>query len=212
MYFFDLDGTLLDSNGVWTEIDRAFLGRFGVKTVPADYTEYVTHHNLPDSAAYTRTRYGLDLTEEEIMDTWRAMAREAYSKTLELKPDVENFLRRARAAGKRCAVLSASIPAMCHMVLERHGIRDCFEAVFTSEEVGLDKKDPELYREVARRSGLPPGESIFFDDSPVNCAAARAAGWQVYGVADHLFTGREEDFCEACGKENYPFSFRSPLP
>ena len=28
--FFDLDGTLIDSNGVWKEVDRAFLARRGL--------------------------------------------------------------------------------------------------------------------------------------------------------------------------------------
>ena len=42
MYFFDLDGTLLDSNGIWLDIDRDFLARHGISPVPEDYTEYVT--------------------------------------------------------------------------------------------------------------------------------------------------------------------------
>ena len=29
---FDLDGTLLDSMGVWEDIDRAFLGRRGINS------------------------------------------------------------------------------------------------------------------------------------------------------------------------------------
>ena len=41
MYFFDLDGTLLDSNGVWLDIDIEFLGRHGISPVPEDYTDYV---------------------------------------------------------------------------------------------------------------------------------------------------------------------------
>ena len=212
MYFFDLDGTLLDSNGLWSDIDRAFLGRFGVETVPADYTEYVSHHSFQESAAFTRTRYGLDLTDEEIMDSWRAMARQAYAETLELKPDVREFLERARQAGKRCAVLSASFSSMCRMALERHGLLSCFEEIYTTEEVGLEKRNPELYHKVGKLCGLEGKDCIFFEDSPVNCAAAKAAGWQVYGVADPLYTGREEDFHRACGQGHYPFSFRSPLP
>ena len=27
MYLFDLDGTLIDSNGIWAEVDRTFLAR-----------------------------------------------------------------------------------------------------------------------------------------------------------------------------------------
>ena len=212
MYFFDLDGTLLDSNGLWMDIDRDFLGRFGVEPVPEDYTDYVSHHSFPEAAAYTRTRYAIDMTDEEIMDTWRAMARDAYAETLELKPDVRDFLQKAQQAGKRCAILSASIPAMCRMALERHGLLPYFEKIFTTEELGVEKRSPELYRKVENLCGLTAEDCIFFEDSPVNCAAAKEAGWRVYGVADDLYTGREEDFYAACGKGNYPFSFRNPLP
>ena len=212
MYFFDLDGTLLDSNGVWSRIDREFLSRFGVTEVPEDYTDYVSHHSFPESAAYTRTRYHIDMTDEEIMDSWRAMAREAYAQTLELKPGVREFLQRAQAAGKRCAVLSASIPAMCHMALERHGLLPYFEKLITTQELGVEKWEPELYRKVEKLCGVSAEECIFFDDSPVNCAMAKQAGWQVYGVADHLYTGREEEFLAACGAGNYPFSFWNSLP
>ena len=38
-FIFDLDGTLLDSNGVWLDIDVEFLGRFGIGSVPEDYTD-----------------------------------------------------------------------------------------------------------------------------------------------------------------------------
>ena len=70
MYFFDLDGTLLDSNGIWLDIDVDFLGRFGVGPVPEDYTDYVAHHSYPDAAVYTRERFGLKLSPEEIMGIW----------------------------------------------------------------------------------------------------------------------------------------------
>ena len=50
MFFFDLDGTLLDSTSVWTDIDVAFLGSHGISPVPEDYTDYVTHHSAPDAA------------------------------------------------------------------------------------------------------------------------------------------------------------------
>ena len=70
MYFFDLDGTLLDSNGIWLDIDIEFLGRRGISPVPEDYTDYVTHHSAPDAARYTRERFSLPETPEEIMEGW----------------------------------------------------------------------------------------------------------------------------------------------
>ena len=67
MYFFDLDGTLLDSNGVWLEIDIEFLGRHGIHPVPEDYTEFVTHNSFGASAIYTKERFGLSLSTQEIV-------------------------------------------------------------------------------------------------------------------------------------------------
>ena len=92
MYFFDLDGTLLDSNGIWLDIDIEFLGRRGISPVPEDYTDYVTHHSAPDAARYTRERFSLPETPEEIMEGWMSMARSAYAHTLPLKPGVPAFL------------------------------------------------------------------------------------------------------------------------
>ena len=55
-------------------------------------------------------------------------------------------------------------------------------------------------------------ECILFDDSPVYCAAAREAGWQVYGVADPVFADRAEEMARVCGPGRFPFSFTAPLP
>ena len=113
MYFFDLDGTLLDSNGVWLDIDVEFLGRFGIGSVPEDYTGYVTHHGFDGSARYTRDYFRLPLTPEEIISAWREMARSAYAGQLELKPGARGFLERARASGIPCALLTSCIPSLC---------------------------------------------------------------------------------------------------
>ena len=130
MYFFDLDGTLLDSNGIWLDIDRDFLARHGVTTVPEDYTEYVTHHSFPDAAAYTRRRFGLDMPEEDICRAWLDMALEAYSHQLPLKPGAGDYVRPAHERGERCALLSSCMPELCRGL------------ALTREENGLDLTDP----------------------------------------------------------------------
>ena len=49
---FDLDGTLLDSMGMWAELDHRFLGKRGL-TVPDDYVAAVTPMSFRDAAVYT---------------------------------------------------------------------------------------------------------------------------------------------------------------
>ena len=176
MVFFDLDGTLLDSNGIWLDIDIAFLGRHGISPVPEDYTWYVTHHSAPDSARYTRERFGLAETAEEIQGAWLDMAREAYAGQLALKPGVRAFLEQCREHGVPMAVLTSCIPELCRAALAHHGILDWFQGVVYAQETGIGKGEPELYRLAADRWGRAPEKCILFEDSPGYCAAAREAG------------------------------------
>ena len=46
MYLFDMDGTLIDSNGVWKDVDREFLARRGLPYTRA-YYEGVAHTIFP---------------------------------------------------------------------------------------------------------------------------------------------------------------------
>ena len=198
MIFFDLDGTLLDSNGVWLDIDIAFLGRHGVAPVPEDYTRYVTHHSAPDAARYTRERFGLAETAEEIQAAWLDMAREAYARRLELKPGVRALLEQCRREHVPMAVLTSCIPELCRAALERHGILSWFQGVVYTQETGLEKHDPALYRLAAQRWGSTPERCTLFEDSPGYCAAAREAGVFVVGVRDGLYSGREEEIQTLC--------------
>ena len=212
MYFFDLDGTLLDSNGIWLDIDVEFLGRHGIDPVPEDYTDYVTHHTFHDAAEYTKQYFQLSLTPEEIVAAWQEMARQAYARQLKLKPGGRSFLERAAQAGKRCALLTSCMPNLCQAALDCHALFPLLERVFTTVELGLEKSDPALYRQVARLCRVSEEACFLFDDSPVYCAAARQAGWQVCGVPDPVFADRAAEMTALCGANRFPFSFLQPLP
>lgn len=58
------------------------------------------------------------------------------------------------------------------------GVGDFFEHIFLSYEMGVEKPAPEIFRRVVEGIGCRPEEILFFDDSEVNCAAARAEGLQ----------------------------------
>ena len=212
MYFFDLDGTLLDSNGIWLEIDIAFLRRFGIDPVPTEYTDYVTHHTFHDAAVYTRDIFRLSLAPEEIISIWRDMARQAYRQELQLKSGAREFLLRAHRVGIPCALLTSCMPELCQAALEHHRLTSLLSPVLTTAELALEKRDPALYRHVARSLEQSPEHCVLFDDSPVYCQAARQAGWRVFGVADPVFSHRAGELSAICGPQGYPFFFDQPLP
>ncbi len=186
MYFFDLDGTLLDSNGVWAKVDDDFLRRRGFTATP-EYTFTVSHSIFPVAAQYTKEYCNLSESPEEIMAEWRSMAYDAYAHTIPLKPGARALLDKLRSQGERMALLTASLPELCRAAMDRHGLTSCFEGMFFSQEVGLEKRDPAVYPLAAKRFGFSPEDCVLFEDGPHNCAAARAAGFHVVGVYDNFF-------------------------
>ena len=78
MLLFDMDGTLIDSNGVWKNVDREFLARRGIAYTHA-YYEGVAHTILPLAAKFTKEYCRLTESCEEIIAEWMEMARDAYA-------------------------------------------------------------------------------------------------------------------------------------
>ena len=56
---FDLDGTLLDSMGVWDQVDVDFLAKRGFE-VPDDYMQKVAAMQFRQIAEYTIARFNVD--------------------------------------------------------------------------------------------------------------------------------------------------------
>lgn len=189
---FDLDGTLLDSNHVWTRVDEEFLARRG-KTPTKEYLEFVAHAIYPTAAKFTKEYYCLSESEEAIMDAWTDLARDAYQFHAPLKEGAGEYLARCAARGERLALFTAALPELCYLALHRHGLEHFFERVVFAQELGLEKRDPRAFTALTALLGVQPGECVLFDDSPRSCRAAKENGLRVVGVYDSFFaTAREE--------------------
>ena len=62
---FDLDGVLLDSMGIWDDVDRAFFHLHGME-MPSDYVEKLNSMSFSEGAEYTRRIMDYRLTADEI--------------------------------------------------------------------------------------------------------------------------------------------------
>ena len=97
MYLFDLDGTLIDSNGIWAEVDRTFLARRGYPYTK-EYYEGVAHTIFPLAAVFTKEYCHLSESTDEIMAEWMELAKDNYAHVA-LKPHVREYLEKLRAQG-----------------------------------------------------------------------------------------------------------------
>lgn len=191
MLLFDLDGTLIDSNAIWVEVDLAFLSQHGL--APTEEYVYTMGHSIfPLAAQYTKDYYHLDLTPQSIMETWLSMARVAYAQ-VPLKEGAAAYLDQCRGAGERLALVTACVPELCQLALDRHHLSEYFETTIYAQELGMEKRDPQFFALAARQLAAAPEDCVLYDDAPANCAAAQQAGMQVVGVYDSFYAAYQHE-------------------
>ncbi|WP_295762164.1 HAD family phosphatase [uncultured Oscillibacter sp.] len=196
MFLFDMDGVLTDSNGVWKKVDREFLTRRGLRYTHA-YYEGVAHVPLPQAAVFTKAFCQLTESCESIVAEWMELAQGAYAH-VPVKPGVRAYLRQCRSEGRRMAVVTSSVPEHCHMALEALDLEKYFERITFAQELGLEKRRPDVWLAAAKAAGVRPEDCTVFDDSLAACQGARAARMRVVGVYDALFAHDEAEMRDYC--------------
>ena len=196
MLIFDLDGTLIDSNGVWVEVDKIFLARRNAPYTK-EYYDGVAHTILTNCAIFTKEYLNLSESCEEIIAEWMELTEGQYN-DVPLKTGVQAYLDRCREAGHRMVIFTACVPEHCKAAIEHHGLAPYFERIIYAQEMGVDKKSPVIFRKVAEMLQVAPKDCVLFDDSLSACKAAKAAGMTVVGVHDPFFKDSEPDMRELC--------------
>ena len=199
MLLFDMDGTLIDSNGIWKDVDTEFLARRGLPYTQA-YYEGVAHTIFPLAAKFTKEFCHLPESEEEIMAEWMELAGDLYAGSVPEKPGVRAFLERMRARGERMAVVTSAVPVHCRSALTHLGLLPYFERIFFAQELGMEKKTPELWKKVAAELNAAPDACTLFDDSVEAIRGAKAAGMHAVGVADPYFASCAGEMAQTCEK------------
>ena len=199
MKLFDLDGTLIDSNGVWQQVDERFLSARNL-TSTEEYLDAVGHAIFPTAAQFTIDYYHLDETPQQIMDEWMSFAKDAYEHHIPLKPGVLDFLRRELAAGETLSLVTACVPELGHAVLNRHGLTPLFQHLVFAQELGLEKRDPRFFQLVVDYLKVSPADCTLYEDAPKNCTVAKSLGMNVIGILDPLFAGEEQEMLRICNR------------
>ena len=196
MLLFDLDGTLIDSNGLWVDVDTIFLQRRGLEYTK-EYYEGVAHTIFPMAAVFTKEYGNLPESCEEIMAEWMDLAKDAYAH-VPLKPFVREYLTACRDRGERMAIVTSCVPEHCRTALTHHALTEFFEEFIFAHDLNMDKSDPALFLKTAEILGVQPEECTLYDDSVKSCRSARAAGMRVVGVYDPYFADTASQMPDAC--------------
>ena len=199
MQIFDMDGTLIDSNGIWKDVDTAFLAKRGL-SYTKEFYEGVAHTIFPLAAKFTKEFCHLPESEEAIMAEWMDMAGDLYGTSVPVKPGVRAYLDKLRAAGERLIVVTSAVPVHCRTALTHLGLMPYFERIIFAHDLQLEKKDPQLWRLTAELMGVAPEDCTLYDDSVEACRGAKAAGMHAVGVYDPYFAGTEPEMQTVCDR------------
>ena len=207
-FIFDLDGTLIDSNGVWENIDRKIMDKNHIRISDRELHQAaaMTYEEVLEFMASKGLRYSLD----QLMSECNALAETEYRYNIFLKDGAEEALRLIKARGGKIALATASPRRLYEPVLRRNCVYGMFDAFITTDEAGADKDHPDIYLKAAEMIGVPPWECAVFEDVLKGIVSAGNAGMVTAAVYDEFSS---EDFVTMKQiADVFLMSFRDVLP
>ncbi len=200
---FDLDGTLIDSVGMWNDVDAALIRALcrderkdvgdvqkrrddALKRFAFDADPYNSY------CAYLKELYGWNLTAEEIREKRYRVSLEMLER-VDYKPGADVAVRKLYGKGFLLAIASTTRRVNMEVyrtrnanIMRKAAIDRYFKAVFTCEDVDERKPSPEVYIAAASALGVKTAECLAFEDSLVGVQSAKNAGIETIAVYDRF--------------------------
>lgn len=178
---FDMDGVVVDSNGVHRNAWIEFNARHGIATTETMLGRMYGKRN----DEIVRDFFGPHLTSDEIFAhgaAKEALYREMIAPGVKeaLVPGIREFLEAHRHLP--IALATNAEGANAELVLDATGLRHFFRFLIDGHQVQHAKPHPEIYLLAAKLLAIDPSECVVFEDSYAGVAAGLAAGMQVIGI------------------------------
>lgn len=179
---FDLDGTLIESTGIWAEVDTKFFHKRHME-LPKTYAQDIAHVGLKEAARITKVKYLPNENEENIIQEWFGYTKQAYDEEIMLKPHAKEVLDFFKNNGVHIALATVNHRDLYLKCLQRLGIFDYFEFMIDVDGAPDGKSTTEIYDIVKDHFNVDKSEVIIFEDalSPIRVASEK---YLVIGVYD----------------------------
>lgn len=198
---FDMDGTLIDSVGIWNEVDCKLIAQIGqtqmqgeevqagrdavlrkFSTEPNPYLKY---------CGYLKEKYACSLAAEEILHQRYQIADDYLKNEIDYKKDVEKVLRKLRDCGLKLIIATTTQKANMDIyrtknrnIMGKAPLNEFFSIIYTREDVKEIKPNPEIYCKILKELDVTPEDCIIFEDSLIGIEAANNAGIEVAAIYD----------------------------
>ncbi|OWM77529.1 bifunctional riboflavin kinase/FMN phosphatase-like [Punica granatum] len=192
----DLDGTLLNTDGIVSEILKVFLVKFG-KQWDGREADKILGKTPFEAAAAIVEDYGLPCATEEFISEITPMFSDQWHNIKPL-PGASRLINHLKGHGIPMALASNSPRASIESKISyQQGWKESFSAIIGGDEVRAGKPSPEIFLEAANRLKLEPSSCLVIEDSLPGVTAGKAAGMEVVAIPylpkqSHLYTIADE--------------------
>lgn len=183
---FDLDGLLIDSEGLWQKTDIEFLQKRGV----------VYNKRTRNKIRGTGQREAIEIYKKEFMiegdiknliSERRGIFYSLVKGKLSLLPGAEKFIKELHSKGYLLAVATGGhTKERIEGILRQFGLNRYFSLLVSSDEVERGKPAPDVYFATAIRLGVKPLNCLVLEDAVNGVLAAKNAGMKVFGINKDL--------------------------
>ncbi|MBL4579147.1 MAG: HAD-IA family hydrolase [SAR324 cluster bacterium] len=182
---YDMDGLLLDTEGIYTEVTQQIVGEYG-KVFDWSVKEKIIGRRAVQAAEIIVESLDLPITPQDYLDSRKNVLLEKFKDTAAL-PGAKEMTTHFFKLGIPQALATSSSSPMFEAKFEKH--KKWFSQ-FTQIVRGDDpelkegKPAPDIFLLAAKRLGVDPAECLVFEDAPTGTEAALAAGMSVVVVPD----------------------------
>lgn len=171
---FDLDGLLVETEGLWKEGKRRLFERHGVAFSHADHVAVFGASEAQAEAYFARRLALPEDAAPEVGREYRAIVAGLFEAPIACRPGALELVVSLRGRVPIALATNTRRP-MAEAILRQSGLIDRFDAVVTGDEVP-PKPAPDIYLAACRALGVAPAEAVGLEDSPTGLAAVKAAG------------------------------------
>ena len=198
---FDLDGTLIDSIGIWNMTDYKLIYNYSGKKMDLDFIQADRDRFLQSNASsdiyvayseYLINKYDFSVKDKlELTEIRKNVGNEILRSEVGFKPGVTTLIKKLKEMGYILVLATVTTQSQLEIyykenkkMIDEMNIKDIFDLIITKEQVNNKKPDPEVYHIIMDYYGVPADECLIFEDSYTGVMAARNAGIEVVNIYD----------------------------
>lgn len=198
---FDMDGTLIDSIGVWNRTDQKLIEEYAGITIDLGFIQSERDaflHSNQDSDIYIAycdyliKKYGFSIQDaEELLEIRWNKSGEILETEMDFKPDVPELILKLKRLGFTLVLATMTTQVQLDIyskknkkMLKQMDISQVFDLITRKEDVKNKKPDPEIYKVIMQHYNARPDECLIFEDSYTGVLASRNAGIEVVNIYD----------------------------